>query len=257
MPIATGDGALVGLLAGLVGAGRASRRCSDPDRHRDGAHRARDGACAWLDMRRQHAAGHARHDRSVQPAERRGRHRPHRDSPGGRRSWSCSSSARSSRRSAVCSAPRSSARSRRPARSTRRPTVASGQGDGSLRPFAVTDAWPNARSRSAMPKSTIAPSRRPRVSAAAGLARAGARQRPGRSTPRRPRSRSVLGRASPPSSSGRALDTRPRLAAAAREVVRRRPAQRQRQLPRSPRPRTRAATRPRSSGKASPAIAAR
>ena len=48
-----------------------------------------------------------------------------------------------------------------------------------------------------------------------------------------------------------------RVEAAAREVVRRRQAERERQLPRPPRPRRRAATRRRSSGKASPAIAGR
>ena len=74
----------------------------------------------------------------------------------------------------------------------------------------------------------------------------------------RARSRSVLGAASPASSSGRARGTR---------VLDWQPphakwfvggqAQRQRQLPRPPRARRRAATRPRSSGKASPAIGAR
>ena len=73
----------------------------------------------------------------------------------------------------------------------------------------------------------------------------------------RARSRSVLGDASPASSSGRARGTRCSTGSRRTRMVRRRQAQRQRQLPRSPRPRPRAATRPRSSGKASRAIAAR
>ena len=101
------------------------------------------------------------------------------------------------------------------------------------------------------------PPRRPHVSPVIGFQ--GSRARPRRVHLRRSgaRSRGVLG-----AICGRArvvapLGPRPRLAAAARQVVRRRHAERQRQLPRPPRPRRRAATRPRSSGKASRAIAAR
>ena len=108
------------------------------------------------------------------------------------------------------------------------------------------------------PRDRRPPPRRSHVSAAGRVSRARASCATSASTPRP---------SATPRRSGRDLagelewsrpwDTRARLAAAAREVVRRRPAQRQRQLPRPPRPRRRAATRPRSSGKASPATAAR
>ena len=95
----------------------------------------------------------------------------------------------------------------------------------------------------------------------AGVRRGGARQEPrrvrGAVSPRRRRSRGVLGRASPASSTwAHAVGPRARLEAARREVVRRRQAQRQRQLPRPPPRRAGARTRPRSSGRASRATRA-
>ena len=252
-PITAGRGALTGLLAGVIGAfvwlivvdgaRRRAGAAAGAARRASSLRNARDMPPEVRAMAR---------DRSAPVVVGRLRLRLRR---------AAVSPARSSRRSAACSAPRSSGTTCRRRSAARRAAAASA---------AVTSDRGPALSDPAM-----YPDRRyDRPEAAAEIAdllqedrtfravRRRSARRPTCATRTSTRAPSAIPEAFWAGFAERArvvhaVDAGARLEAAAREVVRRRHAQRQRQLRRPPRARRRAATRPRSSGKASRAIAAR
>ena len=114
-----------------------------------------------------------------------------------------------------------------------------------------------AADRSVLARDLRAPDRGPHLSAVRGVHRRGARQRSRRLRPRRRGSGGVLGRLRQRARVDHAVHARARVGVARREVVRRRPPERRRPTASIATSARRAATRPRSSGKASPATAAR